>query len=108
MKSTDAYASAQPVCPGCATSIQPGLAMGLRVGRIVPVCVSCYRRAQSSPIFERQLTCAAMTGVTLPDVQRLFAKIGAHTVPTTAEGFDAALGRQPGSADAALGGGAPR
>lgn len=69
-----------------------------------PSCHRCRERALRSPRFRRQFSCAARARVSLVDVQRIFAGIGVHDVPTTGGECDAALRLPEGSTAAALGG----
>lgn len=69
-----------------------------------PSCHRCRERALRSPRFRTQFNIAAHAGVALPDVQRVFASLGAD-VPTTPSECDAAIGLPEGSTVAALGGG---
>lgn len=67
------------------------------------VCHRCAGRAATSPKFKEQIELAALSGIALAELARIYARFG-QDVPTTPEEADAALGLPPGTVAALFGG----
>lgn len=84
------------VCAGCEAPIQTPAALVSLHGNAGVVCPKCLQRANESTVFRDMVGHAIAAGGTLPEVRRLYARLGFDEIPTP-EQMDRALGWPLGS-----------